>query len=140
MVFAPLRIRSAVPPTPAPDLVATSREKIREWALSHPWRRLTLSGWTLFPSETLPQRNLRALHSYRSSTRSYRKARRSKPFPMQTSDSGSTKQGFNFYLQLMWSRFGAFWEFDILGIVGTLRTGLFIWGDNMDLCFFILVA
>lgn len=68
LVFAPLRVRSTVPLTPAPDLVATSREKIREWALSHAWRRLTLSGWTLFPSETLPERNLRALHSYMSST------------------------------------------------------------------------
>lgn len=32
---------------------------------------------------------------------------------MQTSDSGSTKQGYNFYVELMWSRFGAFWEFDL---------------------------
>ncbi|TKC48219.1 hypothetical protein EI555_016706 [Monodon monoceros] len=84
----------------------TSRGKIREWALSNPRRRRSLSGRTLFSPETLHERNLRALHSVLN--RPYRKARRSKPFLMQTGDSGSTKQGYNFYVELMWSRFGAF--------------------------------
>lgn len=89
----------------------TSRGKIREWALSNPRRRRSLSGRTLFSPQTLHERNLRALHSVLN--RPYRKARRSKPFLMQTGDSGSTKQGYNFYVELMWSRFGAFWEFDL---------------------------
>lgn len=67
--------------------------------------------------------------------RSYRKARRSKPFPMQTSDSGSTKQGYNFHLELMWSRFGAFWEFAILGIVRTLEQDC-SYGETIWICAF----
>lgn len=90
---APLRVRSPVPLTPVPSLVATQAEKILERGHCP---TVGLSGRTLFPSETLPERNLRASHSPH---RPYGKARRGKPVVTQTSDSPSTKLGCNFHLE-----------------------------------------
>lgn len=41
----------------------------------------------------------------------------------------------------MWFRFVVFWEFDLLlWVVRVFEIGLFIWVDNIDLCFFIVVV
>lgn len=56
----------------------------------------------MFSPETLLEKNVRALHSIHSWP--CRKTRRIKPFLMQTNDSGSTNQGYNFHVELMWSR------------------------------------
>ncbi|EPY82741.1 aprataxin [Camelus ferus] len=48
------------------------------------------------------ERNLRAIYSVLN--RPYRKTRRCKTLLLQTSNSGSTKQGYNFRMELMWSR------------------------------------
>lgn len=102
LVFTALRVGSPVRLTPEPSLVGTQGEERLEWALSDPRRLRSLSAGTLFSPETLLERNLGALHSIHSWP--CRKTRRIKPFLVQTSVSGSTKQGYNFHVELMWSR------------------------------------
>lgn len=109
----------------------------RKWALPNPRRLLSFSGRTLFPPEMPRERNLRAIYSVLN--RPYRKTRRCKTLLLQTSNSGSTKQGYNFRMELMWSRFGAFWEFDLYW-ASRKHLRHYSSGQTKQVCLFSLIA